>query len=315
MVLGAFGIGAVMIQGGKGNLVQEFILGSHAPVHSTDGGKRVTFEGQVFEQREGLISICIIGHDGKENEYGNGQADLVVVLALDTASGHLSAISIPRDTMVEVQRTYALTDEYLDTVEEQLTLAFSYGSDLQHGAERVCTIVSHLLYNIPLEYYYVFEIDGVGALADVIGGVDVIALENVANTDIKKGYAYHLTGDLANQYVRERDETKDDSSFTRLERQKQFMDEFGAKALDVIEEDPLRLVDIFNGLSEYSLTNLGPTEFAYLVSLIAASPMTGMEMHTLEGTSVVSDETGYVEFYPDADSVMRTVLDIYYRPL
>ena len=66
--------------------------------------------------------------------------------------------------------------------------------------------VSRLLFNVPIEYYLVLDVNGVGALADAVGGVEVVALQDVPKTDMREGQPYVLKGEQARQYVVERDE-------------------------------------------------------------------------------------------------------------
>ena len=52
-----------------------------------------------------MVSICVIGFDRTAPaEVGEkaGQADAVLVMALDTETGEATAIGLPRDSMVEV---------------------------------------------------------------------------------------------------------------------------------------------------------------------------------------------------------------------
>ena len=70
-----------------------------------DEGKTVKYNGHTYALNENMVSICIIGFDRTAPaEVGEkaGQADAVMVMALDTKTGEATAIGLPRDSMVEV---------------------------------------------------------------------------------------------------------------------------------------------------------------------------------------------------------------------
>lgn len=298
---------------GRGNLVQSFLpsVGSMATVG--DNGRTVFHEGSKYHQRKDMTSILLMGHDGRQDEALNGQVDFIMVAAIDTSSGKITLIYIPRDTMVDVQRTYDKSDEYADTVRMQIAAAFAYGSDFEHSAERMCETVSQLLFNIPLNYYYLMDVNGVGALADAVDGVQLESLEDVPKTDMKKGESLDLRGEQARLYVTERDTHEEWSAGKRLERQKQFVDEYAKKLLEVVKEDPGAALRVFDSVVDYSVTNLGPGEIAFLASMFAKHGMNDMDVETLAGESVYNPETGYEEYHVDGAAALQTVLDVYFE--
>ena len=204
-----------------------------------DEARTAMYDGQRYRERASMTSILLMGHDANQNEALNGQVDFLMVAAIDTESGETTLIYIPRDTMVDVERTYSHTDEYADTMRLQVAAAFAYGSDFEHSAERMRDTVSRLLFNVPIEYYLVLDVNGVGALADAVGGVEVVALQDVPKTDMREGQPYVLKGEQARQYVVERDEAVAWSAMDRLERQGQFMRALARPVFDTVRGHPL----------------------------------------------------------------------------
>ncbi len=308
---GAFAAVTIM---GKGNLLRGFSLNVPEGLATSDGGKTVISDGSKYVQKAGMTSILLLGRDGRQTEELNGQADFIMVAAIDTDTGETTLIYIPRDTMVDVQRTYDHSDEYADTVTMQIAAAFAYGSDFEHSAKRMCDVVSHLLLNVPLDYFFLLDINGIGALADAVDGVQLESIEDVPKTDMKEGERLDLRGESARLYVTERDTHEAWSAGKRLERQKQFVSEYVKKLLEMVKNNPQTVMDVVDSVSSYSITNLGPNEIAYLASLFSSTGLGGMNVVTLPGESVYNEETGYEEYHVDSSDVMPIVLDVYYEP-
>lgn len=276
-------------------------------------GRTALCDGKRYRQRPEMTSILLMGHDGRATDALNGQVDFIMVAAIDTETAETTLVYIPRDTMVDVERTYSHSDIYADDMRMQIAAAFAYGSDFEHSAERMRQTVSNLLFNIPIEYYFMLDIDGIGALADSVGGVQVVAIEDVPKTDMRAGETYVLSGEQARQYVVERDEDVPWSALRRLERQSQFMDAFIEKLFEEVKVNPLAAMGVLDSVSDHALTDLGPSEVAYLASMYLRHGLDGVETVTLEGESAYNEQTGYEELILDNDAALRTLLDIYFE--
>lgn len=279
---------------------------------SYDNGKTVFFEGREYRLNENMASVLILGIDKGAAGEVNGRADAVMLLAINNDTGTTNLISIPRDSMVEYNRT--VDGEYADTVTEQLCLAYRYANSDELSCELMCEAVSRALYNIPLDYYYALRMDGISELADSVGGVEVEALENLPAVGIYKGNQYLLTGKRAYDYLHYRDIAKNDTALGRQERQKQFIKAFARKALDEAKGDVSVLIGIYEKLSRYSFTNIGVPEFTYLASHFMAYGIDSFNVDSLQGEMILAS-SGLQEFYLDKDAVYRTVLDVYYTPV
>lgn len=307
---GAF---ALAMNIGRTSMVQtsEMELGEGAV--SYDNGKIVFYNGKKYRLNEDMTSILFLGLDGRAQGYTNGQADAVMVIAMDTSNGNVKVISIPRDSMVEIDRDYLGSDMYYDTITAQLCMAYSYADSEEQSAELMCKAVSRLLYNTPMRYYYALDMDGLGDLADAVGGVEVEALQNVKPAGITQGQIVNLTGQKAFYYIKYRDIHEPESALKRQERQKQFVKAFVKKAVEQAKGDVGMLANIFNSLAEYSKTNIGPTEFTFLAANFLGNGVGDVDIYSLQGENVLYDyDEGVDEFYLDKDSVYQTVLDVYY---
>ncbi|MGN0261344.1 MAG: LCP family protein [Eggerthellaceae bacterium] len=281
---------------------------------SADEGRMVEYKGKKYALNEDMVSVVFIGYD--RNEVADpalkaGQADTVIVLALDTKTGKATAINVPRDSMVEVGEFAG--DAYIGQDTMQLCLAFSYGDGAETSCENVTTSVSRTLYNMPMSYYVALNVAGIAPLNDAVGGIELNALQTIPGTDIVEGQTTLLMGDNAERYVRYRDTSALSSSSDRQQRQMQYITAYAAKALSGSDGESASLTDLYDLASEYSVTNLGASQFAYLASVMISHGITSLDSVTLSGETVEGSQ--YIEYQLGKDAVYQTVLDVYYTPI
>lgn len=279
-----------------------------------DEGRTVKYNGHTYKLNENMVSVVIMGYDRTEIDSANGQngqADAVMVMALDTQTGKATAIGVPRDSMVDVSKMVG--GAYAGQDKMQLCLAFAYGDGGEGSAENVITAVSRVLYNMPMSYYMALDMQGVGALNDSIGGVVITPLQTIPGTDIIEGSETILFGDDALKYVQWRDTSELTSPLDRQDRQVQYVKAFASKALTQAKGNVGSIIDLFNTARDYSITNLGLNEFSYLATTAVGSGITSLDVVTLQGQAAQGEN--HMEFYLDQSSVYQTVLDVYYTQI
>lgn len=279
-----------------------------------DEGKTVKYNGHTYALNENMVSISIIGFDrtapAVEGEKA-GQADAVMVMALDTKTGKATAIGIPRDSMVEVGEFVGDAFAGLNTM--QLCLAFGYGDGREASCQYTTTVASRVLYNMPISYYFALDLSGVGPLNDAIGGVALTPLQSIPNANIIEGQDTVLFGNNALRYVQWRDTSVLTSSLDRQARQVQYIKAFAAQALEMSQGNLGTLADLFGTASQYSITNLGLNEFSYLATSVVSNGITSLEVVTLPGEMKQGEK--YAEFYLDKNAIYETVLSVYYQQI
>lgn len=280
-----------------------------------DKGKTVVYNGAEYKLKDSVVSICLIGQDKEwraPEEGFNGQADAIMVLAIDSKTGQATGIAIPRDTMVDINVNYKNTDTLYDTETMQICLSYAYGTDDDSSSQLVCTAASRVLYNIPIDYYYTISMSGLSALADTVGGVALEPLESIPNTNIREGETIKLEGDDAISYIKWRDTSQYGTALTRLERQKQFVKALAAKTITVAKGNPAALLSIFNTLSAYSTTNIGFSEASFLATCMSGETA-NFDLVSLTGQPVHNDQSQWEQFILDKPATYQTVLDVYYE--
>lgn len=281
---------------------------------TADDGLTVEYQGKKYRYNEDIVSIVVMGYDRRKDvsETGAaGQADAVMVVALDTRTGQMRVIGVPRDTMVDVDENVG--DAFLGQDEMQIALAFSYGDGYETSAQNVVRAVSRVLYNMPMNYYFALDMNGIGPINDAAGGVTVTPLSSIPNTAIVKDVPIKLYGNNAMRYVQYRDTSQLTSSLDRQARQSQYLKAFFSQVVGNAAGDPGILIGLYQTATEYSTTNLELSEFSYLAATLVEHGMSELDVVTLAGEAVKGEQ--YVEYHLDQEAVYETVLDVFYTPI
>ena len=276
-------------------------------------GDTITYNGRKYELNKHMATVAFIGFDGRDNDDGTqkGQSDTVMVVALNTDTGEARGIVIPRDSMVAVD-TYS-NGSFAGQVTEQLCLQFAYGTDGDNSSALTAAAASRVLDNIPVDYYYTLNIEGVAPINDSIGGVTLVPTQTVPGTAVVEGQETTLFGTSAEKYVQWRDTTELTSSLDRTARQVSYVQAFAVKMLNSAKNNPAVLINLYQTMGDYTWTNLGLDEFSYLATTMLEHGLTSFDVVTLQGTMQQGDT--FAEFYLDQDNVKQTVVDAFYHPV
>ncbi len=264
-----------------------------------------------------VVSILLMGIDKRSiNDLDvqglNGQADTIVVAALNLRDKSIKMIPIPRETMTDVS-IYNTKGEYVETKRQQICLAYAYGDTAESSGKNVVTSVSRVLYGISIDSYVSIDIDGVSAMCDAVGGINVTSLEDLKSTyyDIKKGDALKLKGDLARFYIQARGDDAE-ASMRRLQRQKQFMSAFATTAGNQILSDFTKLAKLYSTAQPYINTDLSLAQITYLATNLLRADI-GQHMNYISVNGDLKLNQNTVEFIPDEEALLDTVIDVFYK--
>ena len=278
-----------------------------------DEGSTVEYDGGVYELNRSLVTIAAIGVDRtdfglEDDKIGTaGQADMILLLALDLDTGLVRGILIPRDTMVDVD-LYTVDGQYVGVDNMQICLSFAYGDGGQTSAKNVLTSVGRVLYDIPLTLFGAMDLDGIAALNDAIGGVTV-TLENDYN-GAAAGQQITLHGMDAQTYVRARDTESLNSDAERRVRQMQYLHAFIDKAYAAVRQDIGVIRRLYNVAMQYAFTNVSLAKVTYLATTLLSKGAVVGDIITLQGE--MQDADPYPEYHLDEKAAFETVLDVFY---
>lgn len=174
------------------------------------------------------VNILLMGLDE-----GKIRTDVVVLAHIDPRQKLVSLLSIPRDTLTEIDCT-GLDKACVSP--DKLAHAHAYGGE--NGAQVTVRTVETLL-NVKIDHYIRVDFDGFKEVVDSLGGVDLVIDQNM---DYEDPYAHpplkihfkgstepqHLNGQQALNYVRFRSDARGDIG--RTERTKKFLVALARKA-------------------------------------------------------------------------------------
>ncbi len=279
----------------------------------------ITYQGQEYQYRDNLINILCMGIDKDEemslrDDNGNsvGQSDAIFLVSLDLENNDIRIIAIPRDTMVTIQK-FDGNGSYLGSGPGQLTLQYAYADGQEKSAKLVASQVSSILGGIPINAYVAINLRCLWVLNDAIGGVDITMDDDytVLNPEFKEGATVHLSGNSVENYVRGRDTSVAGSAYTRIHRQKIYIQAFFEKAKTVFKEDMTLPVTLMQTLEKDMETDITVDEAVYLLSEALDCSFLEENMCTLSGEIRKGEK--YEEYYLDEDAVEALVVDLFYE--
>lgn len=317
LLLFVFTAGGVLIymrNKGKNDLIVEK---PDAPYEET-----IEYNGSTYVYDKNKVAFAFIGVDRQEigeqsDAYGtSGQADTDMIAVVDTSTGNVSIITIPRDTIVDID-LYSKSGIFLRTEPKQLCLAYAYGDGMEQSCTNVTSAVSRILMNVPIEKYFTLDLDGIAPLNDAIGGVTLESLHDFPEKNIKKGETITIRGDFAEMYVRSRDLDYIEASLNRTQRQNQYVRAYADKLRTAVTNDFSVVTNLYNTARDYSQTNITLNDVTYIASLILSKGVGDFTSYTIDGEMKASQETVredgvYAEFYADEDSVLDIVVNCFY---
>ena len=125
----------------------------------------VYYNGAAYDYNDRLINILLLGVDrDKPNVSDSHQADAIYLISLDTDEKSVRVIAVSRNTGTAGD-TYDINGSYFSTAEQQLCLAYTYGSDDKSSSENTLKAVSNLLYGVPISGYYTIFMN---SIADIV---------------------------------------------------------------------------------------------------------------------------------------------------
>ena len=83
--------------------------------------------------------------EGYETQKDAGQADALFLVSLDRAEQKLQILTIPRDTMAQIE-TFNPGGKSLGMTEDHINLQYAFGDGKTKSCELMKTAVSNLLY-------------------------------------------------------------------------------------------------------------------------------------------------------------------------
>jgi LCP family protein required for cell wall assembly len=218
------------------------------------------------------LNILLLGSDTRKGQHDHiggatpGLSDTTILLHITANRKHAYAVSIPRDSMVQMPSCrYKNGPGTYPGGLTQFNDAYAIG-----GA--VCTVktVEHLTH-IYMDHFIVIDFNGFRRVVDALGGVQVCVPravnDNIGHIHMKAG-TYTVDGRKALDYVRLRHVLSENGDIGRMARQQAFLASMIQKAESLgTLTNPVRLVRFLDAVTKSVSADEGLAHLSDLVGL------------------------------------------------
>ena len=160
---------------------------------------------------------------------------------------------------------------------------------------------------------------GIPQMNDAVGGVEVTVQQDIsfpkAGVNLKKGQKVTLNGTQAYYYLHGRDTEEYDSATKRLQREEQYIVAYMDKLKKVSTENPDKVTEIYNSVSDYLVTSV---DFTSMIKQLMNYGFSEDQMYTVPGKTVEGkpiDGKRYEEYHVDEDAMEELIMKVFYTPV
>ncbi len=280
--------------------------------------KTVDYNGVSYREKPAVTTILIAGIDKVDdsnasiwNQYQNGgQADFLMLIAIDHTDKVIHQLQIDRDTMTDVAVLGTFGKE-TGTRNLQICLSHGFGKTPEDNANYTMRAVRNLLDGLELEGYYMISYSALPILNDALGGVTVnIAFDMTSiHPEWTKGATVTLHGREAEEFVRSRMTIGAGTNEERMIRQNEFMQKAIAQMNRKISEDLSFGETILTQLQSIATTNFSLKRLTEELSKSYSYEV--LPIDHPEGEYAVGED-GFMEFHMREGAATEWVLDHLY---
>jgi len=222
----------------------------------------------------GAQNVLLIGSDSRAGDgnarygrdSGTERSDTTILLHLAAGRDSVTAVSLPRDLMVQVPGCHRSDGSLTEPALQQFNYAFAAGGS-------ACSIRTvEKLTGIRIDHHVVVDFAGFKEMVDALDGVEVCLRKPVDDKDAKlklPAGRVTLDGEQALGYVRARKSLGDGSDTDRMDRQQRFL---GALVSKVQSNDvllnPVKLYPVLDAATSSLTTDPGLASLRDLYDLV-----------------------------------------------
>lgn len=194
-------------------IVKTGIVTGEDELVSSSGQNTVEYEGSTYTYNDHLSNYLFMGIDSTEevsnmeSQMDAGQADSIFIVSLDRAEETLQVLSVPRDTITEIE-VFNPSGTSLGMTDNHINLQYAYGDGKEESCELMKTAVSNLLHGLPIQGYYSMNISGISEVGKLVGDVEIVVPDDSLEEHdpyFKEGATVIINGDNAEEFLRYRD--------------------------------------------------------------------------------------------------------------
>ncbi|MGO2112659.1 MAG: LCP family protein, partial [Pseudoclavibacter sp.] len=273
----------------------------------------------ALAQIEGGANILLIGSDSREGqgaEFGEGTEeasgvlnDVNILIHVSEDQTSVTAVSIPRDTIVDQPRCMNDDGEWVD---EKYEIPFN--GILGDGGMACVVATAEAMSGVDVQYAAMVQFNGVIEMSNAVGGVDVCVANEISDDYVGlylQPGVHSLKGEDALKFLRSRHGVGDGSDLSRISSQQVFL---SALIREVQSSDTLTNITKVYGLATAVTNNMTLSSsldfdtlaaFASVLGKVDASNIIFAQLPVAE-----SWQAGKVEpLEPDASQLWQMILD------
>ncbi len=280
--------------------------------------RTVEYNGVTYREKPAVTTMLIAGIDKVDdssdtirNQYRNGgQADFLLLLAIDHTDKVVHQLQIDRDTIAEVAVLGMFGNE-TGTRKMQISLSHGFGKTPEDNAKYTMRAVQNLLNGLELDGYYMISYSAVPILNDALGSVTVdIAFDMTSvHPGWTKGSTVTLHGQEAEDFVRSRMSVGAGTNEERMVRQNEFMQKAVAQMNRRISADLSFGESLLNQLQSIATTNFSQKRLAEELSKAYNYKILSVD-HPAGDYAIGED--GFMEFHMKEGAATEWVLEHLY---
>jgi len=237
--------------------------------------KNIVVPGEVNlkKSRDGRINILLLGIAG-EGKTGKNLTDTIMIASLNTETGKVALLSIPRDLYAEVPST-----SYAGKINSIYEYGLkSYPDNPTKSIQPIEEVIKSTT-SLEIQYWAVVNFDGFEEVIDAIGGINIMNERDIYDPQYPgPGYSYEtfqlsrgfhlLDGATALKYARMR-HNDPEGDFGRAKRQQQVMQAVKNKIFSTgTLLNAVALNQLFDALGSNVKTNISSQELGDFITLI-----------------------------------------------
>lgn len=276
--------------------------------------KTVEYKGSTYREKPAITTLLIAGidkvddgSDSMQNRYRNGgQADFLMLIAIDHTDKVIHQLQIDRDTMTDVAVLGTFGNE-TGTRVLQICLSHGFGKTPEDNARYTMRAVQNLLDGLELDGYYMIPYSAVPVFNDALGGVKVdIAFDMTSvHPEWTEGATVTLHGREAEEFVRSRMTVGAGTNEERMIRQNEYMQKAVSQMNRMIKDDLGFGESLLAKLQSLATTNFTPKRLTE--ELGKAYDYEVLAIDHPEGEYAVGED-GFMEFHMKEGAATEWVL-------
>ena len=282
--------------------------------------KTVEYQGKTYRPRSRLTTVLLMGIDRQASadtaasSYRNGgQADFLMLLAIDHGRKQVTPIQIDRDTMAQITILGVLGTPS-GTRRAQICLSHGFGDGGEESCRYTQTAVSQLFLGVDIDFFLAMNLDGISALNDALGGVTVTLEDDFTSLDpqMAEGTTLTLVGDQAEYYLRSRMNVGIGTNEARMARQRSYLETAADILMERVRDDSNFAGDVYDAIEPYLITDM--RRGRVINESVNCVAYKREAMVSPEGEHSVGSD-GFMEFEVDPQALEHLVIDTFFEPL